>query len=74
MNELITTLLIGLCTRVVILLISGGTSSHLLVFSEDLFFIYLLPLIIFNAGYVLVSFYTVNYHVEFLYRLFVNSS
>ncbi|CDP11216.1 unnamed protein product [Coffea canephora] len=35
----------------VILLISGGTSSHLLVFSEDLFFIYLLPLIIFNAGF-----------------------
>lgn len=40
----------GVCTGVVILLISRGKSSHLLVFSEDLFFIYLLPPIIFNAG------------------------
>lgn len=51
MNESITALLIGLCTGVVILLISGGKSSHLLVFSEDLFFIYILPPIIFNAGF-----------------------
>lgn len=51
MNESITALAIGLSTGVVILLISGGKSSHIMVFSEDLFFIYLLPPIIFNAGF-----------------------
>ncbi|KAG6435489.1 hypothetical protein SASPL_100363 [Salvia splendens] len=51
MNESITALIIGLATGVVILLISSGTNSHLLVFNEDLFFIYLLPPIIFNAGF-----------------------
>ncbi|KAG0495688.1 hypothetical protein HPP92_000379 [Vanilla planifolia] len=50
-NESITALAIGLCTGVVILLTTKGKSSHLLVFSEDLFFIYLLPPIIFNAGF-----------------------
>ncbi|MQL74133.1 hypothetical protein Taro_006488 [Colocasia esculenta] len=50
MNESITALLIGLGTGVVILLTTKGRSSHILVFSEDLFFIYLLPPIIFNAG------------------------
>ncbi|KAL3829364.1 hypothetical protein ACJIZ3_018166 [Penstemon smallii] len=51
MNESITALIIGVGSGVVILLLSGGKSSHLMVFSEDLFFIYLLPPIIFNAGF-----------------------
>ncbi|CAN0855950.1 Sodium/hydrogen exchanger 2 [Linum grandiflorum] len=51
MNESITALFIGVCTGVVILLVSKGKSSRLLVFSEELFFIYLLPPIIFNAGF-----------------------
>lgn len=50
-NESITALAIGLCTGIVILLTTQGKSSHILVFSEDLFFIYLLPPIIFNAGF-----------------------
>ncbi|CAL9192046.1 sodium/hydrogen exchanger 1-like [Musa acuminata AAA Group] len=50
-NESITALVIGLCTGCVILLTTRGKSSHILVFSEDLFFIYVLPPIIFNAGF-----------------------
>ncbi|KAG0449494.1 hypothetical protein HPP92_027341 [Vanilla planifolia] len=51
MNESITALFTGLISGVVILLTTKGRSSHVLVFSEDLFFIYLLPPIIFNAGF-----------------------
>ncbi|KAK8952459.1 Sodium/hydrogen exchanger 2 [Platanthera zijinensis] len=50
-NESITALFLGLVTGVVILLTTKGKSSRILVFSEDLFFIYLLPPIIFNAGF-----------------------
>ncbi|CAL9185755.1 unnamed protein product [Musa hybrid cultivar] len=50
-NESITALVIGLFTGCVILLTTRGKSSHILVFSEDLFFIYVLPPIIFNAGF-----------------------
>ncbi|KAF6142536.1 hypothetical protein GIB67_039500 [Kingdonia uniflora] len=50
-NESITALLLGLCSGGVVLLVSKGKSSQILVFSESLFFIYLLPPIIFNAGF-----------------------
>ncbi|ONK63420.1 uncharacterized protein A4U43_C07F14970 [Asparagus officinalis] len=51
MNESITALAIGLLTGALILLTTNGKKSHVLMFSEDLFFIYLLPPIIFNAGF-----------------------
>ncbi|XP_042390984.1 sodium/hydrogen exchanger 2-like [Zingiber officinale] len=51
MNESITSLIIGLCTGAVIRLLTQGKNSHIMVFSEDLFFIYVLPPIIFNAGF-----------------------
>ncbi|KAJ4955595.1 hypothetical protein NE237_012378 [Protea cynaroides] len=50
-NESITALLLGLCAGFIVLLVSKGRSSRILIFSEDLFFIYLLPPIIFNAGF-----------------------
>ncbi|KAL0443314.1 UNVERIFIED_CONTAM: Sodium/hydrogen exchanger 4 [Sesamum latifolium] len=50
-NESITALFIGCLTGTIILLISKGKSSHILRFDEEIFFIYLLPPIIFNAGF-----------------------
>nr|XP_027189307.1 sodium/hydrogen exchanger 1-like isoform X3 [Cicer arietinum] len=50
-NESITALLLGLCSGVVVLLVTKFRSTKILIFSEDLFFLYLLPPIIFNAGF-----------------------
>ncbi|XP_022758089.1 sodium/hydrogen exchanger 2-like isoform X3 [Durio zibethinus] len=50
-NESITALAIGFCTGIIILFTTEGKRSHILVFNEELFFIYLLPPIIFNAGF-----------------------
>ncbi|KAK8633701.1 hypothetical protein V6N13_014540 [Hibiscus sabdariffa] len=50
-NESITALLLGLGAGAVVLFLSKGNSSSILVFSENLFFLYLLPPIIFNAGF-----------------------
>ncbi|XP_019429135.1 PREDICTED: sodium/hydrogen exchanger 2-like isoform X1 [Lupinus angustifolius] len=51
MTESVVALIIGIITGIIILLTTGGKSSRILVFDEDLFFIYLLPPIIFNAGF-----------------------
>ncbi|XP_072976701.1 sodium/hydrogen exchanger 1-like isoform X1 [Typha angustifolia] len=50
-NEAIVSLLLGLCSGLVVLACTKWRSSHILVFNEELFFIYLLPPIIFNAGF-----------------------
>ncbi|XP_074311537.1 sodium/hydrogen exchanger 1-like [Silene latifolia] len=50
-NESITSLLLGLVAGGVVLWIKKGEGSRILVFNEELFFIYLLPPIIFNAGF-----------------------
>ncbi|KAK3129071.1 hypothetical protein QOZ80_6BG0471130 [Eleusine coracana subsp. coracana] len=50
-NESITALIIGCIIGAFIFLVSEGRNSHILRFDEQLFFIYVLPPIIFNAGF-----------------------
>ena len=47
----------GLCSGLAVLVVRKFHSTKLLTFNEDLFFLYLLPPIIFNAGFDLFPFH-----------------
>lgn len=70
-NESITALLLGLVSGAVVLLVRRGQSSPILIFNEELFFIYLLPPIIFNAGFqVKKKQFFKNFSVILLFGIF----
>ncbi|KAF7831323.1 sodium/hydrogen exchanger 4 [Senna tora] len=50
-NESIVAILVGCIAGMILLFITKGKSSRILTFNEELFFVYLLPPIIFNAGF-----------------------
>eukprot|EP00250_Pteridium_aquilinum_P002547 c12767_g2_i1 orf=1-912(-) len=50
-NESTTSIVLGVCAGMIVFIKSSGQNSHTLNFNEDLFFYYLLPPIIFNAGF-----------------------
>ncbi|KAL3538008.1 hypothetical protein ACH5RR_001374 [Cinchona calisaya] len=70
-NESITALLLGLVSGAVVLLVRKGQNSPILIFNEELFFIYLLPPIIFNAGFqVKKKQFFKNFSVILLFGIF----
>ncbi|RDX62800.1 Sodium/hydrogen exchanger 2, partial [Mucuna pruriens] len=66
-NESITALLIGLCTGVVILLMSRGKSSHILVKKKQ-FFVNFMTIILFGAVGTLISCTIITFGVTQIFK------